>query len=166
MPSPKLGVGNEAPRVHHTGRNYRIPARLCRPGAGHSKIPRNCQLKGRQPLKSKGTTPLVGGWNSTRKPSGGSASNPRRQLASVSRKSARGWSHGLNLSISAAISSSVAFFGGHQFLGKAAPKITLRCFHQPGHQIFRHSVDRSILIDFDGVPEDLVAGLMETAERD
>jgi hypothetical protein len=29
-----------------------------------------------------------------------------------------------------------------------APKITLRCFHQPGHQIFRHSVDRSILIDF------------------
>ena len=39
-------------------------------------------------------------------------------------------------------------FGGHQFLGKAAPKITLRCLHQPGHQIFRHSVDRSILIDF------------------
>jgi hypothetical protein len=39
-------------------------------------------------------------------------------------------------------------FGGHQFLGKAAPKIALRCFHQPGHQIFRHSVDRSILIDF------------------
>jgi hypothetical protein len=42
----------------------------------------------------------------------------------------------------------VSLFGGHQFLGKAAPKITLRCFHQPGHQIFRHSVDRSILIDF------------------
>ena len=41
-----------------------------------------------------------------------------------------------------------SLFGGHQFLGKAAPKITLRCFHQPGHQIFRHSVDRSILIDF------------------
>jgi hypothetical protein len=37
-----------------------------------------------------------------------------------------------------------SLFGGHQFLGKAAPKITLRCFHQPGHQIFRHSVDRSI----------------------
>src|SRR5258705_6001965 len=70
MPSPELGVGNEAARVYHTGRNYRIPARLCRPGAGHSKIRNNCQLKGRQPLKSKGTTPLVGGWNSTRKPSG------------------------------------------------------------------------------------------------
>src|SRR6202022_1200171 len=41
-----------------------------------------------------------------------------------------------------------SFFGGHQFLGKATPKITLRCFHQPGYQIFRHSVDRSILIDF------------------
>ena len=41
-----------------------------------------------------------------------------------------------------------SLFGGHQFLGKAAPKITLHCFHQPGHQIFRHSVDRSILIDF------------------
>src|SRR5712671_2676629 len=41
-----------------------------------------------------------------------------------------------------------SLFGGHQFLGKAAPKITLRCFHQPGHQIFWHSVDRSILIDF------------------
>jgi len=35
-----------------------------------------------------------------------------------------------------------------QVMGKAAPKITLRCFHQPGHQIFRHSADRSILIDF------------------
>ena len=42
-----------------------------------------------------------------------------------------------------------SLFGGHQFLGKAAPKITLRCFHQPGHQIFWHSVDRSILIDFE-----------------
>src|ERR1700746_118324 len=41
-----------------------------------------------------------------------------------------------------------SLFRGHQFLGKAAPKITLRCFHQPGYQIFRHSVDRSILIDF------------------
>ena len=41
-----------------------------------------------------------------------------------------------------------SLFGGPQFLGKATPKITLRCFHQPGHQIFRHSVDRSILIDF------------------
>src|SRR5712664_492922 len=41
-----------------------------------------------------------------------------------------------------------SLFGGHQFLGKAAPKITLGCFHQPGHQIFWHSVDRSILIDF------------------
>src|SRR6266849_8425131 len=41
-----------------------------------------------------------------------------------------------------------SLFGGYQFLGKAAPKITLRCLHQPGHQIFRHSVDRSILIDF------------------
>ena len=41
-----------------------------------------------------------------------------------------------------------SLFGGHQFLGKAAPKITLRCFHQPGHQIFWHSVDRSLLIDF------------------
>ena len=28
-----------------------------------------------------------------------------------------------------------SLFGGRQFLGKAAPKITLRCFHQPGHQI-------------------------------
>src|SRR5258707_1570584 len=41
-----------------------------------------------------------------------------------------------------------SLFGGHQFLGEAAPKITLRRFHQPGHQIFRHSVDRRILIDF------------------
>jgi hypothetical protein len=41
-----------------------------------------------------------------------------------------------------------SLFGGHQFPGKAAPKITIRRFHQPGHQIFRHSVDRSILIDF------------------
>jgi len=37
---------------------------------------------------------------------------------------------------------------GSLFSGKAAPKITLRCFHQPDHQIFAHSVDRSILIDF------------------
>src|SRR5450432_1465689 len=69
----------------------------------------------------------------------------RRQLAPwISQEAV---SHGLNLSFSTAISSSVAF-GGHQILGKAAPKIALRCFHQPGHQIFRHSVDRSILIDF------------------
>ena len=27
-----------------------------------------------------------------------------------------------------------SLFGGHQFLGEAAPKITLRCFQQPGHQ--------------------------------
>jgi hypothetical protein len=40
-----------------------------------------------------------------------------------------------------------SLFGGHQFLGKAAPKITLRCFHQPGHQIFWHSVHSSVLID-------------------
>src|SRR5450755_2048783 len=41
-----------------------------------------------------------------------------------------------------------SLFGGHQFLGKAAPKITLCCFHQSGHQIFRDSFDRSILIEF------------------
>src|SRR3984893_2966862 len=79
---------------------------------------------------------------------------PRRQLAlpdlarQRQRLADRGALIGLDLSISAEISSSVAFLGGHQFLGKATPKITLRCFHQPGHQIFRHPVDRSILIDF------------------
>jgi transposase InsO family protein len=41
-----------------------------------------------------------------------------------------------------------SLFGGHQFLGKAAPKITLRCFHQLGHQIFWHSVHSSVLINF------------------
>src|ERR1700730_13679772 len=41
-----------------------------------------------------------------------------------------------------------SLFGGHQLLGKAAPKITLRCFHQPGHDIFWHSVHSSALIDF------------------
>src|SRR3982074_284920 len=39
-------------------------------------------------------------------------------------------------------------FSRHQFLQKAAPKITLRCFHQAGHQIFWHSVESSVLIDF------------------
>jgi hypothetical protein len=59
-----------------------------------------------------------------------------------------------------------SLFGGHQFLGKAAPKITLRCFHQPGHQIFRHSVDRSILIDF-GVDRisKAIAGMPSTKMR-
>src|SRR5258708_33902142 len=41
-----------------------------------------------------------------------------------------------------------SLFGGHQFLGEAAPKITLRRFHQPRHQVFRHSVGPSILRDF------------------
>jgi|SRR5712671_5222718 hypothetical protein len=41
-----------------------------------------------------------------------------------------------------------SLFSRHQFLQKAAPKITLRCFHQAGHQIFWHSVESSVLIDF------------------
>src|SRR6202021_1740535 len=61
---------------------------------------------------------------------------------------APGGSHGLNLSFSAAISPSLAFSATTNSWARPAPKITLRCLHQPGHQIFRHSVDRSILIDF------------------
>jgi hypothetical protein len=63
--------------------------------------------------------------------------------------------HSLAKSCSAQIRSATGHrefkrekLGDHQFLGEAAPKITLRRFHQPSHQIFRHSVDRSILIDF------------------
>ena len=41
-----------------------------------------------------------------------------------------------------------SLFSRHQFLQKAARKITLRCFHQAGHQIFWHSVESSVLIDF------------------
>ena len=41
-----------------------------------------------------------------------------------------------------------SLFSGDQFLRKPAPKIALRCFHQPGHQIFWHSVESSVLIDF------------------
>src|ERR1700730_9217007 len=41
-----------------------------------------------------------------------------------------------------------SLFSRHQFLQKAAPKITLRCFHQADHQIFWYSVESSVLIDF------------------
>jgi hypothetical protein len=43
---------------------------------------------------------------------------------------------------------STNIFSRRQFLQKAAPKITLCGFHQPSHQIFRHSIESSVLIDF------------------